>query len=786
MANATVNASIRFTNYTQSTAPYTTKKMVAGTDYKISPNGSTARDRNYVFGKITIPDVIRHRPIVGFALTMAMKNVRSDYSPSIWVSEDYDEDTLNYSNQPTSETQLAVINNDDASGSYKNITSTYTIHSVDLARLMALCQTRALFVYAGPYSYLSNTGGYTRTTLSNGSTLPYIAITYDDSIEITSELSYDSSQLSGTVNPAVAKTMTWSLVKASEWAGTWCPDETWEQVSAVFSYRESGESTWQTINISGATTRVTIPAYTFDSDKTYQYKITATDDDGTTSETSVYTFTTARSQITPVNSPTSGYVNPREATTFSWKYLNSFGEVNGGPSDFDWVDSESAWGEHLVHLEAGVNTITIPANTFPAADYIHWMVSGQDSTGQTSESDEYLFSTTASVITATAVSPSNSIESNNQEITFTWTFSSNDGFEASRYRLLYRLSTDTEWTSLVDTTTIATSYTAAPNTFPAGEIQWKITPYNIDGVEGVSSTASFVSYGAPTAPVVYATSVPFTTITWQAGGQQAYEIVIDDVTYGLYFGVEKSFEVPEALSDGQHIIKVRVIGTYNLWSDYGTTIVDILNSPGESITLSGESGVSNTLTWVTAEETHNYFVYRDGNAIGHTSRKQFEDRLANGENTYKVINKLNDGNYSESNEVTLETQVDGVYIAPLYGGNWVNLKYYVNDRRDPEYEETLETSYNHLAGQTFPSVILSKRRDTVVSSATVFISDQTEEQDMFEAMFGKPVIMKFIDDRIVVGVLDSMTRRPKGRIYTEYTFSIRQMEWGDYVDDTDS
>jgi hypothetical protein len=681
MANATTNISIRFTNHTRSNAPYTTTKMVAGTDYKISPNGSTARENNYVFGKISIPDAIRHRPLVGFTVTMSVKNVRSDFSPLIWVTEDYDENTLNYNNQPGSVTQLVSIETTDDSGSYINITSDYTDHPINLERLKTLCQTRALFVYSGPYSYLSNSGGYTRTTLKNGSTLPYVTVTYDNSVYITSKIVYRSGPASGYSNPRNATTFTWDYVKAN--ASEYCADEHWDQSSAVFHWKASGSQSYTDISISGNVKSVTIPANTFPTGSTIQWYVTGTDEDGTTTQTPVYSFSTAAGDV-------------------STSCIDPVGQVIDGSADY----------------------------------------------------------------------------------TFRWSIASTDGQPASRTILQWKPSSGNTWSNVFDINSALTSYVVPGGTFLPGPIDWRVLAYNIDGALGSAATATFISVAAPDAVQgLAATAVPFSTITWQSRGQEAYQITIDGEVVAKEYGpTVYSYKLKEPLADGDHTISVMVQGVYELWSQPSEITVSIHNEPTAPINLTGTFGIDASLSWDLVQDLT--YIYRDGKRIGATNGQNFTDRLSIGRHDYYVLGPLPDGNYNISNTVTGTTEVDCGQISLLSGDGWLPLKH-CKELPVQTYTHSRTVSVRHYCGATYPVAEVSEFYDRSGSFNVLFEESEAAILEMFEELLGEIVIMKNRRNNILVGLFSTLDKRVED-FYTDCDFIVQQTEWNDFVNETNN
>ena len=92
------------------------------------------------------------------------------------------------------------------------------------------------------------------------------------------------------------------------------------------------------------------------------------------------------------------------------------------------------------------------------------------------------------------------------------------------------------------------------------------------------------------------------------------------------------------------------------------------NQPGRPITLEGAFDRDAALSWTAGDAAANYYIYRDGVQIGHATGLSFNDRLALGPHSYRVANRLPDGNYSISNSVTGTMISCTAAIAPLAGG----------------------------------------------------------------------------------------------------------------------
>lgn len=664
----------------------------------------------------------------------------------------------------------------DSSGNYPKLASYYT---------QGCLQARYFSLASGGFECNgSNYSMYVevKPRLKNGS-MPYVIVTYDDTETVSGKIEL-IDKITGQVDQGIDHTVTWQIKEKNYGDTDWfCIAKTWDQTSAVFYWREQGAATWNQIAIEDDTKEVTIPARTFGSNKSYEYYVEAIDTSGGTSSTSTFTFTTPGSQLTPQSCPVSGYVNPREATSFGWSYATGSGSVAAGSTVLHWREQgASSWTD--VQAASGANSLTIAANTFSPLKVYEWYLSGEDTYGYASSTTVYSFSTSAAQITSNPISPINSIENKNEAITFEWNFASQDSAPASACTLQYKYTSDSSWATLQAFNTEVKTYDVPATTFDAGAVEWRVIPYNIDGVEGTATVASFISFGAPVAPTVYTNGAPFLAINWQAEEQESYQIMVDDESFGPYFGTEKNFVLPDYLPDGSHTVKVRVMGVYGLWSNWGTTEVTIANQPGEEIILTQVSGVDCLLSWGTVETETDFRIYRDGKQIGKTDKNEFNDRLVLGEHTYKVIDRLDDGNYSVSNEVTVTMVVAETMIAALDGGEWLPITYSLKDSSDPQFQETVETVYSHFYGNVYPSAFISGYRESNMSFSAVFFYNQAEEEAKFLSLFGQPVILKFKSGAVFIGILDNWSRQARKEYWTGYTFSLRRVDWEDFVDDT--
>ena len=499
------------------------------------------------------------------------------------------------------------------------------------------------------------------------------------------------------------------------------------------------------------------------------------------------------SQITPQNN-LSGYVNPATDQTFKWDFLPADANyVCAG--DFAQASATLFWKEHSasaynrIAASGTTKAVTVPANTFPNNTQIDWYVSGTDEDGTTTTSSVYTISTADAEAVATATAPLNIVADGNGPITFTWSLSNAYGNDPSRVRVWWKQPSEDNdhWHVLTDQNAAINSYTAPAGTFPAGEIQWKVQAFNADGVGGpwdanLPNPKTFICVAAPDAPNGISTDgAPFTTITWQCEGQQAYRIVIDGKDYGVKFGTAKSFTLDEPLSDGEHTVSITAQGVYGLWSQAGTATFTVQNQPGEDIELVVTGDFDANLMWTTAEDTQDFYIYRDEVKIGHTVNTSFADRMALGSHSYYVINRLPSGHYSKSNVFSATLTANETRIAEYPPQAWVGarLSESSNAKQIFSYQKTVST--RHFLGANYPLAEMSPFEDSVGTYDAAFI-DQAGAK-AFERLKGKPVCIKSRRGEVFVGVIVSMQKNV-GEFYTSFTITVRRIHLEDYVDDT--
>lgn len=790
MANVTRNVPFTKSAYAKESYPNNVYATNTSTEYNVSSDapGNLYWNKIVFGGANSWPDSLKRNRIISARLRVYLKTGYSTFDLQGCV--DFTPSEVTYRNFPeyrpysTAKT-LSAADLGLSQGVWADVWiplySSGTTDASKARRAVDMLQNGAVYFAAGMWSNLGP-AWYMKTVLSGG-TAPYVEITYSDSEIITSKAEW-VKKLDSTVYPNRAQAVSWQLVKNSS---NRCFNEVWTQSSAKFRWRVSGSSSWNDIDISGPTTQLTIPAYTFPTGKTIYYCIQSTDTDGTTTTTATYTTTTTESKITPQNSPTSGYKNPREDITFSWYFANTAGNYEQSSASLFWRESGTdTWTQ--IDAAGSTKSLTVPANTFPTASAVEWYLSGTDSSGSASQTDVYTFSTTASTAYATVVRPVNSVEDGSAPITFKWTLQSADGLEMSRVNLWWKLPSEDNqsWHVIKSSTEIITEWTVDAGYFPAGEIEWLVHAYNIDGTRGPDSKSSFICVDAPD-PVqgLTATAVPLTTISWQSEGQEAYEISIDGEVVKKAYGVGVySWKVTEPLEDGEHTISVRIQGLYGLWSQPSVTSILVSNSPPWEMYLSGEFTADARLKLDLNGNTINPLDvrwYRDDTYIAWTTGTlEFEDRFVLGQHRYHAEIWIADGNYIRSNDVIGKMSTDATIVALAAGGEWLNIGLSENSADVQQFSWSRTVALLHVCGSVYPIMETSPFEDLTGSYNCAFVNQ--DDAARFEALRGHPVIIKSRRGNVITGAIVALTKK-ETNFYTSYTFNVQRLQWEDFVRD---
>lgn len=678
MAQVTRNLNVSQMAYVYEKKPTTHYSLSPSTWYTIGSiySGTTSYDAQMLFTIAAMPSSLKHNRLYGVQFFLQAKVDTSLLAVEL-AGGGFNANTVTWETAPRYVSGMMASRFADETGT----ADYYVPKSLVISEVTQEYAHRIL--NAPALIFDSNSFTYDMKTVLSGGGSPRAVVYYDDTVKVSSKIQYSSGPVNGYKSPRTPTKFSWDYVKAN--SNYYCTDETWAQASAVFYWKVSTDSEWNTISISGNTKTITLP---------------------------------------------------------------------GNDED----------------------------QTFPAASTIQWKVQGTDEDGTTTETDVYQFSTAAGTATATPIAPSGSVEDGSGVIQLKWSLTSTDGQAASRVRVVWRPSSSSTWNELYDVDEPVTSYDVPANTFPAGDIIWRVLAHNIDGTAGSWNSAQFVCVAAPAAVAgLSATEVPLSTISWQSAEQEAYEISIDGEVVKKAYGVDVyDWTVEDPLSDGMHSISVRVQGRFGLWSQPSTITIAIQNAAQNSVVLSGRFGIDADLNWRFGEDPEDTTVqiYRDGTRIASASQQTYTDMLTIGSHSYYVELWDASGNYSRSNTVSGTIKTDATVIAPADGsGAWLSLQLDDRSNRDDSFTWSRTVSTAHVLGARFPVTELSPFEDLTGSFSCAF--KDPDDAARLEALRGKTVIIKSRRQNIIIGVLAQM-KKNVGEFYVAYSFSLQQIDWEDY------
>ena len=452
--------------------------------------------------------------------------------------------------------------------------------------------------------------------------------------------------------------------------------------------------------------------------------------------------------------PNGGFANNRDGAPLTWGWSRkpgTIGELSQARAVVTW---QYGGATHTATLTGEYTPFTIPAAQLPEQGNVTWSVTVTDTAGNVNASETATFTTTDSTGYASPESPINQYIDGSKVVPLTWFWDISTGTTATKANIQTSTDNGTTWVDL-GTVTGQQPYIAAPGTLPAGNVLWRVRGYNTDGAAGPWSTgAAIVVRQAPAAPIISSvTPVPRPTITWQAAGQQAYQLQVGAWDSGPVYGTAKTAQVPDYLPDGPTEVRLRVQNSFGLWSPWATASVTIANRPGAPIPLRTRTvpgGVR--LSWT--GDYPAYAIYRDGAKTGETTAAEYIDYLGNGKCSYMVRGINRDSTYTDSPTVVEILRPRDGLIARVGEWDWLPLRCLRGRYPTASTGEQVEVSYTHYSGLSLPAAEISEHRSR--QHTLEFTLRRREELEALRNMLGALVVYKDLWGRLFVGVLDSL------------------------------
>lgn len=603
-----------------------------------------------------------------------------------------------------------------------------------------------------------------------------------------------NSPTSGIINTASNKTFTVAL-QAS--APVYAP---FTVASATFFWRsgETGAFTEVAMTPGGNTASVTIPGGTIPSGRMEWYA-SATDNTGRTTETPHYVLTAMQADVeaAPI-SPWNTIESGSGPIPFRW----AFGSLDGSPqgrAQLQYSTNGTAWLDENIFadLSGDGTSYTAPAGTFPGGT-VYWRVRAYNEAGTAGA-----WSDAASFTVYAAPQVLGVTGDGKPFLTVTWQTTGQEAFELEINGKTYGpyFGADVRSYTLPEPLADGT-YTArvrAQNRYGLWS-EWTSGEVSVTNVPG-PSILLFADDGVNALVRNFASTLAPTIIKQPQDAQGTSGTVT--ISIGFY----PTSSPPEYAPTPSRRWYYRDPGgewteiTGSSGSGYRLNITCAQNIDGRQYRCRLYNAVGEVYSRVATyhyaapnmllgtpitgkfrQGTGYFLVYRDDKLIGKTYEYDFTDRTTLGEHTYKFLQVLPGGYYSEDT-VKATSAVDCPMIAPLAGGDFLELRLSENADREIQVTEAQEVVFTQYAGAEYPSAEIGEARSKSVSLDVSALMSDSDFAAAFKALLGKDVIVKTPGGEVVVGPLPGYNKRDRSS-HRAWTFSVTQSDWRDFVDDT--
>lgn len=421
--------------------PNTHYTITAGQSYPVGGYKNTANRSAFLIGFDDFPAALKRNKLIGGLVTAYAPKVVQDgaevsgyWSSSVgmMIADDFDASTITFNSYPAysdayssaydffsfSYTSYDGDKREATAPSYSDIESGGTEDFHKRKREIIRKRTIRLATYS---SAAKQKFTYIGTKLQNGSSAPFLRVYYDDADVATSYVYRISGPSGGSYSdPTNTTRFAWGL--SSTIAASMVYDADFAQASATFKWK-AGSGSWTSVSISGDVKELTVAANTFPAASTITWYVEATDEDGTTTQTEEFTFSTADGAIyaAPV-SPVSATEAGDKSISFAWSIASDTGSTATRTELQYSEDSGSTWTT-LLDTNEERRSFVAPANTFSGGT-INWRVRAYNRDGVAGD-----WGTASFVVIGAPGAPENLIADEVPFLTLTWQSSGQQAYE---------------------------------------------------------------------------------------------------------------------------------------------------------------------------------------------------------------------------------------------------------------------------------------------------------------------------------------------------------------------
>lgn len=389
----------------------------------------------------------------------------------------------------------------------------------------------------------------------------------------------------------------------------------------------------------------------------------------------------------------------------------------------------------------------------------------------------FTFTITESIPSAIPIRPLKTFVDVLKDTVFTWEYVNAAGGKQKSFEL--QISTDgTNWSALASGTTATTSVIVPAGTLSASDKYWRVKVVSEnDAVSPWSDAVEIRVIASPTCILGMITVSPQPHVSWTCDGQIGYQVKCGDYDSGVRYGTTKDFDCPVVLPDGEAVIMVRTQGAYSLWSQWSSQTITVQNIPGDLITLTIFPTHRARLAW-SGGSGGTCYVLRDGVPIAKPEGATYTDEFALGKHTYQIIELLDDGYYTMSNEVTATLVTPNSVISLVSAPSWQDLLYSLDPHPTFSESHAATVALVHYVGREYPVAERSPFKDRSLSFDVAF-KTQAAAAD-FEALLGQTVCYKTKIGRMIIGILSTASVETD-RWYSKYSCTINATDYQEAI-----
>lgn len=462
---------------------------------------------------------------------------------------------------------------------------------------------------------------------------------------------------------------------------------------------------------------------------------------------------------TPQNGP---FLEESVEHTFAWGIdtLTSESGITIYPTEIYFLWGTDTNTSNSVAVSGVKNYVIIPPDTFPSQGTVYWRVRYKNPIdGSINYTEIRNFTTIDATPTVRNLTPINSSIDGETDNIFTWEYQINTGSAQKAFDLQISNNEGSSWKNLYSHELSSNTQAVIPSgTFIAGTGLWKVRVYNTDDIASEwSDPATLIVRAAPEAPIIsQASNTPKIIVSWQSTGQQAFQVLANDIDSGVVFGTGKTYTIPYYFRDGETVnIKVRIKNRFSEWSEWSEISVIVENTSAGNIAALAQNIENDVkLTWAGDTEFICFYVLRDNLPIAKTNGVEYTDYTSVGNTEYQIIGITADGYYTLSNVVPVsvlpQTAVIGILSNVV---SWITLTYRRGNLPEIITSSSEDVYYQYYSGRKLP-VAYSSRFKTKKKKLNFTVYKQ--DADAIENMIGQTVIYKDYADNKIIGIVNDV------------------------------